>query len=73
MKTYTYITVSYNSNIPGTLIVYNAIGQIVLHTDIEAGDRKVLIQLPGLATGIYNYKCSFVDFATSVGIIKIIR
>lgn len=63
----TYIIVEYNCESDGELILYNYIGQEILKTSLEKGNRKVQMQITDVANGIYQYKCKFENGIEHIG------
>ena len=63
----TFIIVEYNCESDGELILYNSIGQEILKTSLEKGNKKVQIQISDIANGMYQYKCKFVNCIDQIG------
>ena len=63
----TFIIVEYNCESDGELILYNSLGQEILITSLEKGNKKVQIQISDIANGMYQYKCKFENCIEQIG------
>ena len=63
----TFIIVEYNCESDGELILYSSLGQEILKTSLEKGNKKVQIQISDIANGMYQYKCKFGNCIEQIG------
>jgi hypothetical protein len=63
----TFIIIEYNCESDGELILYNSLGQEILKTSLEKGNKKVQLQINDIANGIYQYKCKFENCIEQIG------
>jgi hypothetical protein len=69
----TQLNIEYKCNTAGEFVLYNHVGQIVMRTELEAGNKKVSMLTNELAVGVYTYKCSFVGCEQQTGKITLIK
>ena len=69
----TQITIEYNCISEGNFILYNAIGQEVMRSQLGKGRKKVSLLTNDLSKGVYTYKCEFDGCENKFGKFSIIR
>jgi hypothetical protein len=69
----TQITIEYNCMSEGYFILYNAIGQEVMLSQLGKGRKKVSLLTNDLSKGVYTYKCEFDGCENKFGKFSIIR
>jgi hypothetical protein len=67
----TFIVVEYSCESDGELILYGSLGQEILKTSLEKGNKKVQIQISDIANGMYQYKCKFKNCTEQIGKLSI--
>ncbi|MBL7766600.1 MAG: T9SS type A sorting domain-containing protein [Chitinophagaceae bacterium] len=68
-----YIVVSYKSATNGEFRLYNALGELILKTELSAINTKTHIPLLNLASGIYHFEAEFVGMLKTIGKITILK
>ena len=63
----TYITIAYKSQTDGYFKLYNALGEVVMQTQLSALNTKVQLILSDVANGVYHYDILFLDGQQSKG------
>lgn len=62
-----HIIIEYDCENDGIFVLYNSVGQMVLHTQLEKGKRKVQVAIGNISNGFYHYKCSISGCTEEVG------
>jgi hypothetical protein len=57
----TYITIAYKSPTDGYFKLYNALGEVVMQTQLRALNTKVQLMLIDVTNGLYHYDILFLD------------
>ena len=63
----TFITIAYESQTDGYFKLYNALGEVVMQTELSALNTKVELMLSDVANGLYHYDILFLDGQQSKG------
>ena len=69
----TQITIEYNCMSEGYFILYNAIGQEVMRSQLGKGRKKVSLLTNDLSKGVYTYKCEFEGCEETYGKLTILQ
>jgi hypothetical protein len=69
----TQINIEYKCNSIGEFTLYNNLGQLVLKSELGAGNKKVSLLTNELVTGVYTYKCTFDGCADKYGKLTVIK